>query len=90
MARIGCYEVAAIVSNKDTLPSIRARLGTFQCLLSAPFIWRDQTFTVTAAISMTIPSNPYFYDPEELFIIIDAALYAGKRNLRRAMTFADV
>jgi len=38
---------------------------------------------------MAVPCHPISYDPEELFVIADAALAAAKRNLRRAMNFDD-
>lgn len=89
IARIGGDEFAVIVGNETTPASVKARLARFQSLLTAPMIWRDQMFTVAATSGMAVPRDPYSYDPEELFVIADAAPSAAKRNLRRAMNFDD-
>ncbi len=83
IARIGGDEFAVIVGNETTPPLIEARLAGFQSLLTAPMIWRDQIFTVAATSGIAAPPDPYSYDPEELFVIADAALYATKRKLQR-------
>ena len=83
-ARIGGDEFAVIVGNDEPVSAIMARLVRFRSLLRAPVVWRDQMFTVAATSGMAVPADSYSYDPEELFVTADAALYAAKRTRRRA------
>lgn len=83
-ARIGGDEFAVIVGNDEPLSAIKARLVRFQSRLSAPVLWREHLFTIAATSGIAVPADPYRYDPEELFVSADAALYAAKRRLRRA------
>lgn len=83
-ARIGGDEFAVLVSSDEPVSSIRARLIRFHSLLSAPVLWREHVFTIAATSGIAVPTDPYSYDPEELFVSADATLYATKRTFRRA------
>lgn len=85
-ARIGGDEFAVIVSNDEPVDLIEARVARFLNRLTAPILWRGHMFTVGAANGIAVPADPYSYDPEELFIRADAALYAAKRTYRRTRT----
>ena len=83
-ARIGGDEFAVIVGNDEPIVSIEARLARFMSVLSAPVVWREHILTIAATSGVAVPADPYSYDPEELFVSADAALYAAKRTSRRA------
>lgn len=83
-ARIGGDEFAMIVSDEEAVSSIKARVVRFQSMLRAPIIWQEQIFAITATSGIAVPTDPYSYDPEELFVTADAALYTAKRALRHA------
>lgn len=83
-ARIGGDEFAVIASNREPAAALEARLARFLTQVRAPIFWQQHMFTVGATSGVAAPNDPYFYDPEELFIRADAALYAAKRTLRRA------
>ncbi|MBD8469558.1 GGDEF domain-containing protein [Sphingomonas sp. CFBP 8765] len=82
-ARIGGDEFAVIVSNDEPLSLIKASLDSLQSLLAAPVLWREHIFKVAATSGFALPTDPYCYDAEELFVRADAALYATKRTGRR-------
>lgn len=81
-ARIGGDEFAVIVSDDEPPASIEARVARFKAQLRAPILWREHMFTVGATSGIAFPTDPYSYDPEELFVSADAALYAAKRTSR--------
>lgn len=83
-ARIGGDEFAVIVSNDEPAVAIKARLARFLSRLSAPIVWREHMFTIAATSGIAVPTDPYSYEPEELFVSADAALYVAKRTSRRA------
>lgn len=83
-ARIGGDEFAVIVSNDEPADVIEARITRFLIRLRAPILWRGHMFTIGASSGIAVPTDPYSYDPEELFVRADAALYAAKRARRRA------
>lgn len=83
-ARIGGDEFAVIVSNREPEAALNARVARFLTQLRAPIFWQQHMFTIGAASGVAAPNDPYFYDPEELFIRADAALYAAKRTPGRA------
>lgn len=45
--------------------------------------------TIAATSGTAVPRHPISYDPEELFIIADAAPYAAEQNARCTMTFDE-
>jgi diguanylate cyclase (GGDEF)-like protein/PAS domain S-box-containing protein len=83
-ARIGGDEFAVIVSNDEPTVLLEARVARFLAQLRAPVLWRKQMFTVGATSGIAVPADPYSYDPEELFVRADAALYTAKGICRRA------
>jgi diguanylate cyclase (GGDEF)-like protein/PAS domain S-box-containing protein len=83
IARIGGDEFALIVGNDKPADMAEARVAEFLAKLRAPILWREHIFTVGATSGIAVPSDPYSYDPEELFARADAMLYARKRKCRR-------
>ena len=83
-ARIGGDEFAVILRNDEPADAIEARIARFLRRLRAPILWQGHMFTVSASSGIAFPSDPHFYDAEELFIRADAALYAAKKRRRRA------
>jgi diguanylate cyclase (GGDEF)-like protein/PAS domain S-box-containing protein len=86
IARIGGDEFAVIVSDDEPSHLIEAQVAHFLTQLRAPILWREHIFTVGATSGIAIPADPYSYDPDELFVTADAALYAAKRAFRRCRT----
>lgn len=85
-ARIGGDEFAVVVSDDEPVVSIEARVARFLAQLRAPIIWREHIFTVGATSGIAVPPDPFSYNPEELFVSADTALYAAKRASRPART----
>ena len=83
-ARIGGDEFAVILGNDEPVDVIEANIARFLDYLRAPILWQGHMFTISASSGIAIPSDPHFYDAEELFIRADAALYATKKGSRRA------
>jgi diguanylate cyclase (GGDEF)-like protein len=83
-ARIGGDEFAVIVSDDEPASVIEAHVASFLAQLRAPILWREHIFTVGAAHGIAFPDDPYTYDPEELFVRADEALYATKRASKSA------
>lgn len=77
-ARIGGDEFAVIVGNDQSPDLIEARISRFLARLRAPILWRGHMFTVGATSGVAVPDDPFSYEPEELFVRADAALYAAK------------
>lgn len=86
IARIGGDEFAVIVNDEEAASSIEARVAGFQSHLRAPILWREHIFTVGATCGVAHADDSYSYDPEELFVSADAALYAAKRALSHRRT----
>ena len=82
IARIGGDEFALIVNDDEQTAWLEARVATFLAQLREPILWRDHMFTIGATSGIAVPSDPFSYDPEELFVKADAALYAAKRMRR--------
>lgn len=82
-ARIGGDEFALIVSDQDPIAAVERKVSKFLADLRAPIVWREHMFTVGATSGIAVPTDPYSYDPEELFNLADAALYSAKRARRR-------
>lgn len=81
ISRIGGDEFAVILG--DVAPDTpRAQVARFLGQLRAPIPWREHLFSVAASSGIAIPADPYCYDPEELFVRADAALYAAKASSR--------
>jgi diguanylate cyclase (GGDEF)-like protein/PAS domain S-box-containing protein len=83
-ARLGGDEFAVLVSNNETVEMLEARVKRFLTKLRAPIVWREHVFTVGATSGIAVPTNPYSFDPEELFVRADTALYNTKRTCRRS------
>lgn len=81
-ARIGGDEFAVIVTNEESPDVIEVRIARFLVRLRAPILWRGHMLTVGVSSGLAVPTDPYSYDPEELFIRADAALYANKKKCR--------
>jgi diguanylate cyclase (GGDEF)-like protein len=84
IARIGGDEFAVIVNTDEPTDLLEAHVARFLAKLRAPIVWREQMFTIGATSGIAVPTDPYSYCPEELFIRADAALYAAKRTCRQA------
>ncbi len=82
-ARIGGDEFAVILGNDEPAAAIEARVDRSLTHLRAPILWQEHMFTVSASSGIAFPTDPNFYDAEELFVRADAALYATKRSIRR-------
>jgi diguanylate cyclase (GGDEF)-like protein/PAS domain S-box-containing protein len=82
-ARIGGDEFALVTNDDEPADVLEARVADFRTKLRAPILWRGHMFKVGATSGIAVPDDPYCYDPEELFVRADAALYATKR-LRRS------
>ncbi|MDB5701458.1 MAG: hypothetical protein JWL66_1657 [Sphingomonadales bacterium] len=78
-ARIGGDEFAMIVGDSTPPESLRARVAHFLAQLRSPVLWQGNMLNVMASTGIAVPPNPYSYDPEELFVRADAALYVAKR-----------
>jgi len=83
IARVGGDEFAVLVSNNESAELLEARVNRFLTQLRAPIICRDHLFTIGATSGVAVPADPYSFDPEELFVRADTALYAKKRTCRR-------
>lgn len=83
-ARIGGDEFAVLISDDKPVPLIKAHLARFLSEMRAPILWREHIFKVGAAHGIAFPTDPYRYDPEELFVSADDALYAAKRATKRS------
>lgn len=81
-ARIGGDEFAVIVSDDEPESVIERHVARFLAQLRAPILWRGHIFTVGATSGMAVPTDPYSYNPEDLFVSADAALYDAKRRSR--------
>jgi len=81
-ARIGGDEFAVIVGNDEPKDLIDARIARFLDRLRAPVLWRGHMVTIGATSGIAVPADPYSYDPEDLFVRADAALYAAKKAKR--------
>lgn len=84
IARIGGDEFAVIIGHDVSIASIHARMRRFRARLRAPILWRGHMFTVGATSGMAVPADSHTYDPEELFMRADAALYSAKPSSRRS------
>ncbi|OYX47677.1 MAG: hypothetical protein B7Y87_00005 [Sphingomonadales bacterium 32-64-22] len=82
-ARIGGDEFAVILGNDEPAEAIEARVNRALIRLRAPILWQEHMFTVSASSGIAFPTDPYFYDAEELFVRADTALYATKRSFGR-------
>ncbi|MFL0414965.1 sensor domain-containing diguanylate cyclase [uncultured Sphingomonas sp.] len=78
-ARIGGDEFALVVDNQEPPHLVEQRVASFLEALRAPIHWHGQVFSIGATSGIAAPIDPWSYDPEELFIRADAALYAAKR-----------
>lgn len=81
-ARIGGDEFAVLVSNEEPASSLEARVNRFLMQAKAPIAWREHIVAVGATSGVAFTSDPFVYDPEELFVRADAALYAAKKSRR--------
>lgn len=81
-ARIGGDEFAMITGSGLQAETLDARVAQFLRHLSDPIVWQGHIFSVHASIGIAVPSDPKAYDPGELFVRADAALYAAKRARR--------
>lgn len=82
-ARIGGDEFALILGVEEPKPRLKARVADFLDRLRAPIPWREHLFTIDATSGIAMPRDPCAYDPEELFVTADSALYATKRARQR-------
>jgi diguanylate cyclase (GGDEF)-like protein/PAS domain S-box-containing protein len=83
-ARIGGDEFAMIVGDSPSADLLQARVARFVAQLRAPVLWQGHMLTIAASTGIAVAPDPYSYDPEELFVRADSALYAAKRARRRA------
>lgn len=83
-ARIGGDEFAMIIGEGASTELLPARVARFLTQLRAPVLWQGNMLTIEASTGIAVPNDPYFYDPEQLFVTADAALYVAKKARRRA------
>lgn len=83
-ARIGGDEFALIFGMEEPKACLKGRVAAFLERLRAPISWREHLLTIDATSGIAVPREPHAYDPEELFVTADSALYAAKRARQQA------
>lgn len=82
-ARIGGDEFALIIGSGVSVSELKARIAHFIAQLLPPIHWQDHMFSIRASMGIAVPAAAHSYDPEELFLKADAALYTAKKRIRR-------
>lgn len=87
ISRIGGDEFAVVIGAHVSRRSIEMQVTRFLGKVRAPISWRGHVFTVGATSGIAHSFDPFSYDPEELFVRADTALYAAKRSSRSSRSF---
>jgi diguanylate cyclase (GGDEF)-like protein len=79
-ARIGGDEFAVVLAQGRSPTETEADLRRRMPMMLAPTLWNDQLLPIEFSAGLAFPEAPTAFDPEELFVAADKALYLAKRE----------
>jgi diguanylate cyclase (GGDEF)-like protein len=79
-ARIGGDEFAVLLPPGPSLSSMEAKVRGRMPGLLAPVLWKEELLPIGLSGGIAFPETPAAFDPEELFVAADKALYLAKRE----------
>lgn len=80
IARIGGDEFAVLFAPGTSQMAMEAAVRSQMPALLAPALWKDEVLPMGVSVGMAFTDEPTAFDPEELFMAADEALYFTKRN----------
>jgi diguanylate cyclase (GGDEF)-like protein len=84
-ARIGGDEFAVLLAQGRSPVAAEADMRRRLPALLAPTLWNDQLLPIGFSAGMAFPEPSAVFDPEELFVAADKALYLAKREGKNAL-----
>ena len=80
IARIGGDEFAVLLPPAESRPSAEAAIRSKVLALHAPAEWNGKTLPLGVSAGLTFADAAQGFDPQDLFIAADCALYTAKRD----------
>ncbi len=79
-ARIGGDEFAVLLPPGHSPSSVEANVRGRMSGLLAPALWNEELLPMGLSAGLAFPETPAAFEPEELFVAADKALYLAKRE----------
>jgi diguanylate cyclase (GGDEF)-like protein len=79
-ARIGGDEFAVVLEHDGSPTAVEAEVRHRLVDLQAPALWNERLLPIRVSAGLAFPEAPARFEPEELFVAADKALYLAKRE----------